>query len=357
MQQHREGGAASNNGTTTTTTTKKTTKQNNSIDGPSLASAALLCFDELQTTDPYNVAAVKALTEAALADGGTLVVTSNRSPRELSSHGLYEAMFEHFRATLEAQCDIIELSSASDYRKRNFSSSANAAAASMSSYFHPLNETASQKLAAAWAELPGEDSTEPLDIPVIFGRSLRVPRHRGGAAWFSFEELCARPLGPTDYVAVASHFHTVFISDVPAMSMRVRDKARRFITLVDEIYNQRGRLVCSAAVQLEQLFTGAGEEASEEPLVDLEGLQFEGEVDGARMRRDLGVSGGIAPVAATAGRLAALGGGEEKFAFSRAVSRLCEMQSADGMYGRTMMGMQDLVGGERKREEEVNCLL
>ena len=326
-----------------------------SIMGPSSSSAALLCFDEMQTTDPFNVAAIKALTEATLTDGGSLVATSNRAPRELSSHGLHEAMFEHFVETLESGCDIIELSSQADYRKlhvpkilalaqsknedKNDATTTTPLSSGKKSYFYPLGTNSTTELEASWNLLPGDDSRDILEIPVMFGRTLPVLRHRGDAAWFKFDELCSGPLGPADYVAVAARFHTVFITDIPAMSMRSRDKARRFITLVDEIYNRRGKLLCSAAVALDELFCAAGDESQEEPLVDLEGLQFEGEVEGSRLRRDLGKAGGVAPVAVTSGRLAALGGEEERFAFARAISRMYEMGSTKGPYQRLHMDL------------------
>ncbi len=278
--------------------------------------AALLCFDEMQTTDPYNVAALKALTEAALEDGGSIVATSNRAPKELSPHGLHEAMFEHFIERLERGCDVVELSSPEDYRRRVV-----AATKKENYYFWPLNANSAKQLESAWKSLPGEEITKSIEIPVMFGRTLTVRKHRSTisssskeeeAAWFDFDELCGHrpPRGPSDYIALASRFKTIFITNVPAMSMRVRDKARRFITLIDEVYNQRGRVVCTAAVELDELFTG--KDTNEEPLVDLEGLQFE-----------------VGPVVATPQRLAALGGEEERFAFARAVSRLYEMNTSE----------------------------
>eukprot|EP00775_Hariotina_reticulata_P001038 gene1038-1376_t len=117
-------------------------------------------------------------------------------------------------------------------------------------------------------------------------------------------------------------------SGIPAMSMNIRDQARRFITLVDELYNARVLLVCSAALPPDQLFAGTG---GQEPILDLEQLQFEGAVEGSRLRRNLMADGGVAPVAssmaAAAEAAALMGGMEEQFAFSRAVSRLYEMQS------------------------------
>lgn len=104
------------------------------------------------------------------------------------------------------------------------------------------------------------------------------------------QELCARPLGPADYIALAAAYHTIFIEGVPAMSMQVRDQARRFITLVDELYNARCALVVSAAAPPGELFAGSGAVAAGEALLDpleLEGLQFETAVEGKRVVTEL----------------------------------------------------------------------
>lgn len=314
----------------------------------SSACPALLCLDEVQTNDPYNVAALKALTEATLGDGGVLLATSNNPPTRLTRHGLHEDMFEHWIEVLQGGCDIVEVGSGVDHRRvasttptTNVSIRGRKRVA-LKTFLHPLGPETEAAMAAAWeaacqhekqhAQAPSE--TGPLSVPVMFGRTLPVQRYCGGVAWFDFDELCSRALGPADYLALAGAFHTVFLSNVPAMSMRVRDKARRFITLVDEMYNARARLVCSAAVGIDELFMAAGEEGREEPLIDLEQLQFEGAVEGARLRRDVGREGGVAPVAVSGGRMRDLGGAEEAFAFARAVSRLHEMQAAG--YGRVL---------------------
>lgn len=211
-----------------------------------------------------------------------------------------------------------------------------------------------------WREFGGgveEEEKEAFELPVGWGRTMAVARWkkgkgssgRGRAARFTFDELCAGLLGPSDYHALAASFDTVFIEHVPRLSMRQRDKARRFITCVDELYNARRELVISAAASPEALFAGggggggggpgeggAGGEAEDdddaEPLVDLEQLQFETAAEGARLRRDVMTEGGVAPVASTeqAKRAAAqvLGGEEERFAFARAASRLLEMAAA-----------------------------
>jgi predicted ATPase len=212
---------------------------------------ALLCFDEMQTTDPFNVAALKALTEAALGDGGVLLTTSNRAPEGLSRHGLHEDLFTHFVETLKGGCDVLELSAGKDYRRVAAADGANAPTGGVgggAGYFHPLGPESDAALAEAWAAVPPSGGTPvPEHVPVLFGRRLKVARRRGGAAWFEFAELCASPLGPADFSALAGAVHTLFLANVPRLSASTRDQARRFITLVDELYNHRARLVCSAA--------------------------------------------------------------------------------------------------------------
>ena len=133
----------------------------------------------------------------------------------------------------------------------------------------------------------------------------------------------SEPRGAADYIALCSAFDVVLMDGVPPMGVHNRDLARRFITLVDEAYNHRTALVVRAAAPPAALF--AGIEGDDTPLVDLEQLQFEGDVEGARSRRDLTVS---APTATLArGAASHLGGTQEKFAFARAASRLLEMQT------------------------------
>ncbi|PRW45179.1 lactation elevated 1 [Chlorella sorokiniana] len=306
--------------------------------------SGLICFDEMQVSDPFSAVALKGLFEALLAEGCVVVGTSNRAPAELDRHGLHEELFDHFLQTLQETCDVVPLSSEQDYRRllaqqapplQPLSEQPAAAAAPVhpsASYFYPLGPAAAAALEQQWRSVAGlaagGEAGQRRELPIMFGRYLHVERTVGGAAWFTFEELCARPLGAADYLAISQAFHTVFVEGVPAMDMQVRDKARRWITLVDELYNHRTRLVCSAAAPPDQLFSGADHS---EPIIDLEQLQFESAVEGSKLRTDLTADGGVAPVAASATEAAAaarrLGGEEERFAFARAVSRLYEMQS------------------------------
>ncbi|CAI5463904.1 unnamed protein product [Closterium sp. Yama58-4] len=193
-------------------------------------------------------------------------------------------------------------------------------------------------------------------------RYLRVPVSVHGIARFSFSELCANTLGPPDYLALALRYHTLFLSEIPVLSRSVHDQARRFLTLTDELYNHRCLLVCSAAAAPNKLFKGLlervgsggvrepggggegggrggegrvdveGEVEKEEggivPRIDLESLQFESEVGGSRLRRDVLAEGGRSALTSSSTLpVRQLSGREEEFAFHRAVSRLLEMQS------------------------------
>ncbi|KAK9864901.1 hypothetical protein WJX84_010909 [Apatococcus fuscideae] len=246
--------------------------------------AAVLCFDEVQITDPFTAIALKGLVEVLMEEGCVVCATSNRAPWELSASGLHEDLFAHFLASLQNACRPVHLSSQYDYRRLLFSESQ----AQQQMYFFPLDSATETALQEKWREsTAGEPPVAVADtkLEVMFGRTLQVARARGGVAQFSFEELCGRPLGAADYIALAQAFHTVFVVDIPAMSLQLRDKARRFITLIDELYNARTRLVCTAACPQDELFSLSG--AGEEPIVDLEQLQFESAVEGSRLRRDL----------------------------------------------------------------------
>ncbi|GFR49686.1 hypothetical protein Agub_g11835 [Astrephomene gubernaculifera] len=379
------------------------------VGGGSEPLASLLYFDEVQVTDVFSAVALKGLIEALTSAGCVVVATSNRAPHELPRHGLHEDMWGHFVTTLLQRCSVYELSAAADYRRtlleQGRAAIAAAAAAATTpapsssssssprwpplarSYLQPSGPASAQELEALWAAMNASSSSScstttaapaspatassPLPVtpqhpqqpqhpeeaallvPVLFGRSLAVPRCSpcGGAAWFPFPQLCGQPLGPADYVALAQRFHTVFLSDIPAMSMQVRDQARRFITLIDELYNARCVLVASAALPPEQLFAGA---EGQEPILDLEGLQFETAVEDARLRRDATTAGGVAPVAASPTSLAltvgALGGAEERFAFRRAVSRLLEMQSPQYIAGALAMRRGQQQGGQAQQQ-------
>ncbi|KAJ6743677.1 ATPASE N2B [Salix viminalis] len=282
--------------------------------------ASILCFDEIQTVDVFAIVALSGILSRLLSTGTVLVATSNRAPRELNQDGMQRDIFQKLVSKLEEHCEIILIGSEIDYR-RCIAQRSN----DQVNYFWPLESSTLKQFEKMWCQvtnqLGGQITSET--IPVMFGRVLDVPESCNGVAKFTFEYLCGRTVGAADYIALAKHYHTVFISDIPLMSMEIRDKARRFITLIDELYNHHCCLFCSAASSIDDLFQGT-EEAT---LFDLESFQFETETEGGKLRTDVLAKGNVGSVGASSGIVSMLSGQEEMFAFRRAVSRLIEMQT------------------------------
>ena len=316
---------------------------------------ALLAFDEFQIVDAFACVALKGVFEELLRAGATIVVTSNRSVDGLNSDGLQAELFESFAAALRTRCSEIKLDGAGDYRRVAAANDAERAVrrdgngkekdethagvgphATTGAYFWPLDSrVAAAGFESRWRSVVGDAEASPRTIETAFARRLTAPLAVDRVARFTFEELCARPLGVADYVALTETYDAIFVSDVPKMSAATRDRARRFITLVDEAYNRGVALVLAADAPPDGLFAGDADEGADEGaealLEALEGLQFEGESERARSRRDVTRDAGVAPVATTErgmrGASARTGGVEERFAFARAASRLLEMQT------------------------------
>ncbi|KAF9681221.1 hypothetical protein SADUNF_Sadunf06G0202800 [Salix dunnii] len=282
--------------------------------------ASILCFDEIQTVDVFAIVALSGILSRLLSTGTVLVATSNRAPRELNQDGMQRDIFQKLVSKLEEHCEIILIGSEIDYR-RFIAQRSN----DQVNYFWPLDSSTLKQFEKMWCQvtnqLGGQITSET--IPVMFGRLLDVPESCNGVAKFTFEYLCGRTVGAADYIALAKHYHTVFISDIPLMSMEIRDKARRFITLIDELYNHHCCLFCSAASSIDDLFQGT----EEGTLFDLESFQFETETEGGKLRTDVLAKGNVGSVGAPSGIVSMLSGQEEMFAFRRAVSRLIEMQT------------------------------
>ncbi|KAL6212088.1 hypothetical protein ACLB2K_017309 [Fragaria x ananassa] len=283
---------------------------------------SILCFDEIQTVDVFAIVALSGIVSRLLSTGTVFVATSNRAPRDLNQDGMQREIFQKFVAKLNEHCENVLIGSEIDYRRVI---AQNQRSKDLEHYFWPSDSIALEKFERKWHEVTNQVG-EPITsstISVMFGRKLEVPESCNGVARFSFEYLCGRPVGAADYIAVAENYHTVFISGIPVMSMRIRDKARRFITLVDELYNHHCRLFCSAASSIDDLFQGTDEGV----LFDLESFQFETETEGAKLRRDVLAGGNISSGGTPTGLVSMLSGQEEMFAFRRAVSRLIEMQT------------------------------
>ncbi len=212
--------------------------------------AWLLCLDELQVTDIGDAMIVGRLFGALMDAGVVVVITSNRPPKDLYKDGLQRDRFVPFIHLIEQRLDILELNSERDYRlgrKRG-----------LQVYHHPLGAAANAQLDAAFARLTQGAVPRPDEV-VVNGRTIPVPLAAVGVARFSFAELCGRFLGPSDYLQIATLYHTLVLADVPLLSPANKDEARRFVTLVDALYEHKVTLICSAAAPPETLYpTGVG---------------------------------------------------------------------------------------------------
>lgn len=215
--------------------------------------AWLLCFDEFQVTNVADAVVLGRLLDALFQRGVVMVVTSNSAPEALYPGGLQRELFLPAIDLINHRLDVLELAGELDYRRRVLTR--------MAVYFMPLGEAASDALRDAFHELTEGAESAPEEV-IVQGRRLIVARAARGVARSTFVELCERPLGPADYLALATHFHTLILDGVPRLDPERRDEARRFMTLVDALYEHRAKLICAAAGEPEQIYP-AGDHAKE----------------------------------------------------------------------------------------------
>lgn len=207
----------------------------------------LLCLDELEVRDIADAMIVGRLFEKLLARGVVIVSTSNRHPDDLYKHGLQRERFLPFIALIKQTFTLLELDAAQDYRLGRL--------AGQQVYVTPLGSAAGAALDAAWARLTDESAPEK-DVVLSQGRRIPVPAAAHGTARFDFADLCQQPLGPSDYLAIAAQFSTLIMRGIPQMNEDLKDAARRFVTLIDALYEHRTALICSAAVPPQDLYQG-----------------------------------------------------------------------------------------------------
>lgn len=204
----------------------------------------LLAFDEMQITDITDAMIVGRLFEKLFAAGVVIVTTSNRPPQDLYKAGLNRALFLPFIALLEEKLEVTELQSPTDYRQHRL--------AGAQVYFHPAR-TATAAISKIWTDLTGGAAEQPLQLEVN-GRKLDLPRFANGVGRASFWELCAKPLGPADYLAIARAVRVLILEDIPQLSAANYNEAKRFVILIDALYEAKVRLICSAAEAPERLY-------------------------------------------------------------------------------------------------------
>jgi len=221
--------------------------------------AWLLCFDEFHVTDIADAMILGRLFEKLFDLGVVIVATSNVAPQDLYEGGLNRALFLPFIGMIEKHMEVVRIESPTDYRMEKLGGA-------RSWYVPAAHETmpdVDREMDKIWHRLAGTDGGVPASI-AAGGRVLQVPRAGGGAARFTFHDLCGVPLGASDYLRLARAYHTLVIDHIPTLDQDRRNEAKRFITLIDELYEKGVKLVASAQAEPEKLYLGTeGAEAFE----------------------------------------------------------------------------------------------
>jgi cell division protein ZapE len=205
----------------------------------------LICFDEFHVADVTDAMILHRLLEALFANRVSIVTTSNFHPDGLYPNGLHRDRILPAIELLKRQLEIVNVDAGTDYRQLGF--------AGRTLYHCPLGEAAEAALEATFEQLAEAADEDP--TLMIEHRGVRAVRRAGGVVWFDFRTLCGGPRSQNDYLEIAARFHTVIVSNVPQMPPRLASEARRFTWLVDVLYDRCCKLVLSAAVPAEQLYT------------------------------------------------------------------------------------------------------
>mmetsp|Transcript_88893 Transcript_88893/g.229310 ORF Transcript_88893/g.229310 Transcript_88893/m.229310 type:complete len:624 (+) Transcript_88893:132-2003(+) len=211
----------------------------------------LLCFDEFQVTHISDAIIMKRLFEVLFARGVVVVATSNRPTEDLYLNGLNRSLFLPFIPMLNDFCDVHNIPSRTDYRLVTEGEEKDRRV-----YISPNGEDEQKLLERKFYRICHGEVQTGCQVE-LQGRKVVVPKAAAmsNVAWFNFKDLCDKPLGAADYLAVAHAFHTVFISDIPKLTLQERDQVRRFITLIDAFYEKHTKMVCTAALNPIELFS------------------------------------------------------------------------------------------------------
>ncbi len=205
----------------------------------------LLCFDEFYVTDIADAMILGRLFSALFKRGLVIIATSNCPIDDLYANGLNRQLFLPFIELMNTKMISHEFVSETDFRLRDLSGK--------ELFFTPNNQAADEALCSIWQKITGLAEGKQAQI-IVKGRTLIVPEAAAGAARFTFDDLCVDALGRDDYLALAARYHTIFIEDIPQMGPEARNQARRFITLIDTLYDSKVRLVASAAVTPDEIY-------------------------------------------------------------------------------------------------------
>ncbi|KAL7282579.1 hypothetical protein ACG7TL_004050 [Trametes sanguinea] len=268
--------------------------------------AYVLCFDEFQVTDIADAMVLRQLFEKLINFGVVCVITSNRHPDELYKNGIQRQSFIPCIELLKEHLEVTDLDSGTDYRRipRTLSHV----------YYDPItpeNRSEFDKIFKAFTSHSEEPVVRNRKLHV-WGREILVPESTETVAKFSFQDLCGKPMSAADYIEITKNFGTIFVTDVPKMSLSQKDMARRFITFIDACYESKTKLFVLSEVPIYQIF-------SDDPNAK------DGEISD-HMRSvmdDLGLSSDII------GTSSMFTGDEELFAFARCCSRLVQMGSKE----------------------------
>ncbi|KAK9468706.1 ATPase [Lipomyces arxii] len=264
--------------------------------------ARVLCFDEFQVVDVADAMLLRRLFEALVYHGVIFVITSNRAPDELYINGVQRVSFIPCIELIKERLQVICLDSPTDYRRIE---------RPMKNVYHSPLGAGAREHAEKWFQF----FADPRDPPhaafhTIWGRQLKVPRVSGQVAQYTFDQLCGQPMSSADYLELARNYNAFVVTDIPVMTLENKDRARRFITFLDAVYESHGKLVATSEVPFEHILKndGSGGQMDQDMLAAVTEMG----VDGEALKN-----------------LNMFTGAEEIFAFARALSRLQQMSSAE----------------------------
>ena len=207
----------------------------------------VICFDEFHVSDITDAMLLSGLLSELFRRGVTLVATSNEHPDRLYWNGLQRERFLPAIELIKQHNHVLSLDTGLDYRLRYLDQAM--------IWHHPLNADSHAELARGFAKITSGAAEQDAVIEIA-GRGLKVKRLASGVVWFDFVELCDGPRSVADYIEIARQFQTVFLEGVPQMDDMDNDRAKRFITMVDEFYDRNVRLILSAQAEAQELYTG-----------------------------------------------------------------------------------------------------